>query len=136
MTGAPEALAAQRVRDRIRAACERAGRDPAGVTLLAATKTVAPERIVASGVADAGENRVQELLAKQEALRDLPLRWHFIGIPAGAQLVESVELYCARALQLCRCEQRTAGLAQRLRDISAARMDVEVGDRFQKCGHD
>ena len=45
----------------------RAGRDPAAVTLVAATKTVEPSRVqevVDAGVLDVGENRAQELLAK------------------------------------------------------------------------
>jgi hypothetical protein len=50
--------------------------------LIAATKYADPSMIrelFASGVADMGENRVQALLEKQEALADLPIRWHFIG---------------------------------------------------------
>lgn len=72
------------VRDRIDAAAHRAGRDPAAVTLVAATKTVAWSRIaevVAAGVLDVGENRAQELLAKAPELAALPVtpRWHFLG---------------------------------------------------------
>jgi pyridoxal phosphate enzyme (YggS family) len=50
--------------------------------LVAATKTfdAAMIRELATfGVWDVGENRVQDMLAKQDALTDLPLRWHFIG---------------------------------------------------------
>ncbi len=75
----PERQAAAAVRARIAQACLRAGRDPDRVTLVAATKTVSARQIVAAGVADAGENRVQELLIKHEALQGLDLRWHFIG---------------------------------------------------------
>jgi pyridoxal phosphate enzyme (YggS family) len=70
------------VRHRIAAAARRAGRDPATVTLVAATKTVAPELVRAAvehGVVDVGENRAQELLAKVPACADLPVRWHFLG---------------------------------------------------------
>lgn len=74
-----EREAADAVRARIVEACVRCGRDPAQVTLVAATKTVAPERIAASGIVDVGENRVQELLAKQDALGRDGYRWHFIG---------------------------------------------------------
>jgi PLP dependent protein len=75
----PEAAAAQAVRDRIAAAAERAGRDPSAITLVAASKGIDPDRIRAAGVTDVGENRAQELLAKQAALADAPIRWHFIG---------------------------------------------------------
>jgi len=67
------------VRDRIAAAAARAGRDPASVTLVAATKTVDAERVqqvVDAGVIDVGENRAQELLAKTDVQR---ARWHFLG---------------------------------------------------------
>ena len=52
------------------------------VRIVAVTKTHGPEAIraaAAAGLADIGENRVQEALAKQDALNDLPLAWHLIG---------------------------------------------------------
>ena len=78
------AAAVTDVRARIDAAARRAGRDPSAVTLVAATKTVPPERIaeaVTAGVLDVGENRAQELLAKAPALAALTPapRWHFLG---------------------------------------------------------
>lgn len=72
----------RRVLDRLHQAVERSGRDPAGVQLIAVTKTVSPENIreaVACGIRHIGENRLQEALAKREALQDLDLTWHFIG---------------------------------------------------------
>jgi PLP dependent protein len=70
------------VRGRLAAAAARAGRDPASVTLVAATKQVPPDRVagaVRAGVVDVGENRAQELLAKVPALEALHPRWHFLG---------------------------------------------------------
>jgi pyridoxal phosphate enzyme (YggS family) len=70
------------VRARVDAAARAAGRDPAGVRLLAVSKTfpAADVRALAGlGQADFGENRAQELLGKAAELGDLPLRWHFIG---------------------------------------------------------
>lgn len=69
------------VRRAIEEAARQAGRDPRGVTLVAVTKTVAPEavrRAVEAGVLDLGENRVQEWLAKREAV-GAGVRWHLIG---------------------------------------------------------
>lgn len=72
-----------RVRARIRDAAERAGREPAGVRLIAVSKTQPAEAILeayAAGQRDFGENYVQELTAKAEALAHLPdLCWHMIG---------------------------------------------------------
>lgn len=72
------------VRARVAAAAERAGRDPASVRIVAATKTVPVERIrplLAAGCTDLGENRAQELVAKATELGPGPDRpvWHFIG---------------------------------------------------------
>ena len=70
------------VRARVAAACAAAGRDGAGVTLLAVSKTQ-PAQIVAlaaaAGQRDFGENYVQEGVAKVAALAALGLTWHFIG---------------------------------------------------------
>jgi len=70
------------VRERIEAACARAGRDPAGVKLVGVTKTVPVERIregVEAGISILGENYIQEALRKKEALAELPVSWHCIG---------------------------------------------------------
>jgi pyridoxal phosphate enzyme (YggS family) len=70
---------------RVAAAAERSGRDPGRVRIVAATKTVPPERIrllLAAGCTDLGENRAQELMAKAPELADAPGGppvWHFIG---------------------------------------------------------
>lgn len=68
------------VRQRIASACERAGRDPQSVRLVAISKghTIAEIRSVADlGVTDFGENRLQEAMPKVEQAGDLT--WHFVG---------------------------------------------------------
>ena len=70
------------VRERMAAACERAGRQPESVRLLLATKTVAPERVrvaIKAGETLVAENRVQEVKPKFDALADLDYERHFIG---------------------------------------------------------
>jgi PLP dependent protein len=68
------------VLERIAAACERAGRDPASVTLVAVSKTVPTPVLrdaVAAGLTIFGENRVQEAEAK---IADVPgATWHLVG---------------------------------------------------------
>lgn len=68
---------------RISAACGSAGRDPAGVRLLAVSKTWPAEavrQVAACGQQAFGENYVQEAVDKIVALADVPgLEWHFIG---------------------------------------------------------
>lgn len=69
------------VRRRIAIACERVGRDPAGVTLVAVTKGQPPSVVQAAaalGLTLFGENKVQEARAKIP-LCPGRLRWHLIG---------------------------------------------------------
>jgi PLP dependent protein len=52
------------------------------VRIVAVTKTHGPDAVraaVAAGLADVGENRVQEALQKQDALDGVPVAWHLIG---------------------------------------------------------
>jgi PLP dependent protein len=68
----------ERVRERIAAA----GRDPGTVEVLAATKYVGADDLPAlaeGGIRLVGENRAQDLLAKQEAHGEL-FDWDFIGV--------------------------------------------------------
>jgi pyridoxal phosphate enzyme (YggS family) len=69
------------VRDRIRYHQARGGwAHP--VRIVAVTKAQGAEAVraaLAAGLEDVGENRVQEALAKQEQLPDVPVRWHLIG---------------------------------------------------------
>ncbi len=86
MTATATSIAANlaAVRANVAAACDRAGRDPDGVTIVGVTKTHPSslvEEALAAGLTDIGENRAQELLPKAEAIeaRGLAPRWHFIG---------------------------------------------------------
>jgi PLP dependent protein len=70
------------VKARVDAACVRANRDPADVTLIAVSKGHPAEAIRAAADAGAvhfGENYAQELAAKRTELGALPAVWHFIG---------------------------------------------------------
>jgi PLP dependent protein len=69
------------VRDRIGAACQRVGRPPADVTLVAVTKGFSADIVreaLDAGATDLGENRAQELREKAIAFPAFD-RWHFIG---------------------------------------------------------
>ncbi|MEO9324659.1 YggS family pyridoxal phosphate-dependent enzyme [Nocardioides sp. C4-1] len=105
MTGRSGDVAARlaAVRDRIRQACDDAGRDPDDVTLVAVTKffPASDVRILADlGVTHVGENRHQEAQAKAADCADLDLVWHFIGglqsnkaaaVASYADVVESLD---------------------------------------------
>lgn len=70
------------IRRRVAAACERAGRNPQEIEIVAVSKTVGSGPIreaVEAGIRDFGENFVQELLKKRAELSAEDIRWHFIG---------------------------------------------------------
>jgi len=76
------------IKKTIREAAEKSGRDPQSITLIAVTKTVPVEQVaeaIGAGLADLGENRVQEAEAKISAIQNVLSpgtprpRWHLIG---------------------------------------------------------
>ncbi len=70
----------QSVRERIALARDRSGRAQS-VTIVAVTKTHGPEAVEAAwaaGLADVGENKVQEAEEKRARVQ-APVRWHLIG---------------------------------------------------------
>lgn len=96
----------QHVHERIAAACARASRDPASVTLVGVSKTHPVEMIlqaVEAGLQHFGENRVEESMNKIPAVNARsvqPLTWHMIGhiqsrkardVPPLFQIVHSVD---------------------------------------------
>ena len=55
---------------------------PSDVTVVAASKYVDIDdmkHLLDAGIKDFGENRVDSFLEKYEQLKDLPIKWHFIG---------------------------------------------------------
>jgi pyridoxal phosphate enzyme (YggS family) len=123
---------------RIRAACARAGRDPASVTLLAVTKTHPPETVklaVEAGQLLFGENKVQEAKAK------IPLcpgraRWHFIGHLQSNKCRDAVELFemiqSVDSLALARELDKRAAQAAKTMPVL---LEVNVAGEASKFGY-
>ena len=71
----------ENVRKNIVKACEKVGRDPKEVTLIAVSKTkpyTDIEEALPSGILDFGENKVQEMSEKYDILPK-NINWHMIG---------------------------------------------------------
>jgi PLP dependent protein len=99
MAAAPSANLAQ-VRAEIVRACHDAGRDPAEVTLIAVSKTFAPdaiESVIAAGQRVFGENRVQEAKAKWLSLlsKHEGIQMHLIGPLQSNKAKDAVALFDA-----------------------------------------
>lgn len=129
------------VRREIEVACERAGRDPADVDLLAVTKYVDNDmvrRLHRSGLRDVGESTVQETLRKRAELEDLPdLRWHMIGHLQRNKLGKALGLY--RSLHSLDSWRLAEALDRRLETGDeglrlALFVEVNVGEEPSKGG--
>jgi PLP dependent protein len=126
------------IQQRIRAACERAGRAPESVTLLAVSKTHPPETIgeaAACGQLLFGENKIQEAKAK------IPLcpgkcRWHFIGHLQSNKVRDAVELFAmiqgVDSLALAREISKRCEQAARIMPVL---LEVNVAGEASKFGY-
>ena len=124
--------------EEIRAAALAAGRDPAEITLVAATKTQSDDVIrqaIAAGVDCCGENRVQELTVKlsENAYAGAPV--HFIGhlqtnkvrqVVGKVDLIQSVD-----SAHLLRAVDREAGRQGIRQDIL---LEINIGNEASKGG--
>lgn len=84
------------IRDRIAAACARAGRDPSEVKLIAVSKTHPTEAIrgvIGTGVGAFGENKVKEAEEKIEELGRASAEWHLIGHLQSNKARRAVRLF-------------------------------------------
>lgn len=94
----------QKIQQRIDNACQRCGRDPKQVALIAVSKKKPAELIVQAAAAGQplfGESYVQEFVDKYQQI-STPLRWHFIGalqsnkvkyLRGTTELIHSVDRY-------------------------------------------
>ena len=127
----------QEVEKRIQAACDRAGRKREEVTLMAVSKTKPVETLQEAydlGVRIFGENKVQELTAKYEALPK-DIHWHMIGhlqtnkvkyIIDKAELIHSVD-----SLKLAETIEKEAAKHDLIADIL---VEVNVAEEESKFG--
>jgi pyridoxal phosphate enzyme (YggS family) len=125
-----------RVRERIAAACARAGRDPAGLRLVAVSKTQPLDKLreaAAAGQRIFGENYAQELREKADALPGC--EWHFVG----ALQTNKARLVVGRAALIHTCDRIALAqeLSKRARNaglVQPVLLEVNVGREPQKAG--
>jgi pyridoxal phosphate enzyme (YggS family) len=130
--------AIEAVRAGIRAACDRAGRDPGEVRLIGATKEVGAElvrRAHGAGLTEFGENYVQELAAKRAAAPQAT--WHFIGRVQrnkARRVVEAADV--VQTLEPGRAAERLAALSRERGDALECLVEVDFTERRVGVGPD
>lgn len=125
------------IRQRIRSAAERAGRQPEDVTLVAVSKTVEPERLEAALVAGQtlfGESRVQEAKVK------IPLiaaraHWHMIGHLQTNKARDAVALFdVIHSVESVKLAAELSKWAERAGKAQAILLEVNVSGEASKFG--
>ena len=128
----------EKVQQRIRAACGRAGRDPDSVTLLAVTKSQPPEVVSAAaklGLILFGENKVQEAKAKIP-LCPGHLRWHMIGHLQSNKCRDAVELFkMIQSVDSLSLAQEINKRAEQAATTMPVLMEVNVAGEASKFGY-
>jgi pyridoxal phosphate enzyme (YggS family) len=126
----------------IASACERAGRSASEVTLVGASKTVAPSLIrsaIDSGMRVLGENRVQEAAPKIAELRDAisqhHVQWHLIGHLQSNKARRAVELFDAiQSVNSLKLAERLDKIAGELGKRLPVMIEVNLGGEASKSG--
>jgi PLP dependent protein len=128
-----------RVRDRMATAARRAARNPDEITLIGVSKAFPVERIreaYAAGLRVFGENRVQELAAKADALRDLlNTEWHLIGHLQTNKTAKAAELFDAvDSVDSVRMAEKLNASAESARKTLSVLIEINVGGEMAKSG--
>lgn len=116
--------------DRIVAAANRAGRSPESITLMAVSKTQPADKILAAyqaGIRSFGENRVQELQAKRDALIELDgATFTLIGQLQSNKVNKAIELFSAiHSVDSLRLAERLNAAIER-EDKAAMPVAIEI----------
>jgi pyridoxal phosphate enzyme (YggS family) len=128
-----------RIRERMKAAATRGGRNVADITLMAVSKTISPDLIRAAhfaGVQVFGENRVQEFAEKSGALRDLSnVEWHMIGHLQTNKAAKAAELFASiDSIDSLRLAQKLNSAAQQAGKNLGVLIEINIGGETGKTG--
>jgi len=125
------------LKERITAACARAGREPDSVTLVAVTKTHPAETVTAAiraGITDIGENRIQEAAAKKP-LVNLTCRWHLVGSLQTNKVKKALELFDAiQSLDSLRLAEEIERRAAQMARVVPVLIEVNTSGEASKHG--
>lgn len=126
------------IRFRMKAAAEACGRRPEEVRLVAVSKTMPKEKLVAAvaaGVETLGENYVQEAREKFNDLYTLPVSWHFIGHLQSNKAKYVVKIFdlihSVDSLKLAREIDKQAKKVNKIQDVL---IQVNISEEATKSG--
>ena len=127
----------EEVKSRIAAACERVGRDPSEVEIIAVTKTHGAEVVKEAwdtGLRIVGENKVQEAAWKKPASVTGPM-WHLIGHLQSNTVRKALELFdFFHSVDTAALADRMNAIAQDMGAAPHILLEVNVSGEKSKSG--
>ncbi len=124
------------IKERIKAACKKVGRDPEEVLLMAVTKMVDPVYIneaIDAGITLIGENRVQEARSKFEKVKK-GVSWHMIGPLQVNKVKYAVHIFdmiqSLESIKLANEIEKRASLLEKPMEVL-----IEVKTSFEETKH-
>lgn len=122
---------------RIAAACARSGRARDGVKLVAVSKTFPAtdvEHVIAAGITDVGENKVQETRDKKPSVNGTA-RWHLIGHLQSNKAKDAVRLFdVIQTVDSSELAEKIARAAESAGKRQELLLQVNIGREPQKSG--
>jgi len=136
----PDAVAA--LSRRIRLACERSGRSPDCVKVVAVAKGRSADEIsqaLAAGLTDIGENRIQEALEKYRVFQATPglkpARWHLVGRLQTNKVRDAVRIFdCIQSVDSLRLAGAIDAEAARAGKVQDILVQVNASGEATKSG--
>ena len=130
----------ENVKDQIRKAAIKCGRNPESIHLVAVSKTIPATRVneaIEAGVTTLGENYVQEARKKFNVLGVYPVSWHFVGHLQSNKAKYAVRLFdlihSVDTLKLARELNKQANKVNKIQDIL---VQINIGKEPSKSGSD
>ncbi|MFP3155467.1 YggS family pyridoxal phosphate-dependent enzyme [Lachnospiraceae bacterium ZAX-1] len=127
----------EKVWQNIDSACKKVGRNPSEVTLIAVSKTKPVSMLAAvyaDGVREFGENKVQELIEKQEQLPN-DIHWHMIGHLQRNKVRQIVDKACLiHSVDSLRLAEEVSLQAEKKQVMANILVEINIANEETKFG--
>src|SRR3989338_8454149 len=131
-----------RIKEKVNKICNKAGRNPEEITIVAVSKGRTAreiEQAVSSGIANIGENRVQEAIEKYKQLSDLTnskkIRWHMIGHLQGNKAKDAVKIFdLVHSVDTLKIAEEISRQAEQINKTQDILLEINVSGETSKFG--
>jgi len=136
----------QKLQEKIYSICQKIGRNPSEIVLVAVTKNVSVEKIkevISSGVRNIGENRIQEAIKKYEELaksqelraKSNSVEWHMVGHLQRNKVKYAVKIFnLIQSVDDFELAEEISQQAKKINKIQDCLIEVKVSPEATKYG--